>query len=99
VLWVSADSGTTWEARPMPEGFGQPTVLARSPAAPEMLAAGFEDSHVCLSLDDGNHWRGLGAGLPVNKEVVALAFSPADGRLYAVLRDAGVFWVELPAGD
>ena len=99
VLWASGDLGDTWEARPLPKRFGHASVLACSPVVPETLAIGLDDGTVWLSLDDGKQWRDLGAGLPANKEVVALVFSPADDRLYAVLRDAGVFWIEVPAGD
>ncbi len=99
VLWATDDSGSTWEARPLPQRYAHATAFACSPAAPAMLAIGFDDGTVWLSLDDGTQWRDLGAGLAANKEVKALAFSPADNRLYASLEDEGLFWIELPAAD
>ncbi|MBN1917923.1 MAG: hypothetical protein JW889_08455 [Verrucomicrobia bacterium] len=96
VLWVSKDLGDTWEARPLPKRFAHATALATDPAFPGLLAIGFESGNVWLSLDDGAHWRDLGSGLPATMDVEALEFSPADRRLYACLKDAGLFWIKLP---
>ncbi len=94
VLWVSENSGETWEARPMPELFAHPTVIACNSASPEMLAIGFDDGTVWISFDDGKEWRDLGAGLP-KSDVEALAFSPDDNRLYAKIERGSLYWIEL----
>jgi photosystem II stability/assembly factor-like uncharacterized protein len=97
-LWLTDDLGETWQARPLPVCKGSPNALARNPAAPEMLAVGFEDGAVWLSPDEGKTWRDLGVASE-NGVVEILAFSPADRRLYASMRSEGVFWIELPAGE
>jgi photosystem II stability/assembly factor-like uncharacterized protein len=99
VLWASVDLGDTWEARPLPERFAHATALVCNPAAPEMLAVGLDDGCVWLSLDEGRQWRDLGSGLPTNEEVRVLSFSPAENRLYALLKHGDLYWIELPAAQ
>jgi photosystem II stability/assembly factor-like uncharacterized protein len=78
-LWVSADSGTTWERRTdaqSPIG-GYPDQLTYLPSRPDVflgsgargnpftwLQTGFAGSRIVLSGDGARSWRVLGNGLP-----------------------------------
>jgi len=94
VLFVSDDAGETWAIRPLPKSGWRPVSIVRNPAAPDMLAVGLPGG-VLVSPDDGVTWLDVGTGLP-EAYVTALAFSPADGRLYVFLSREGTFWTELP---
>lgn len=96
VLWWSLDGGVTWTeaSSPGPDGhlfYGNRVLM--HPSDPHWVLAagsGYNGPGVLVSYDGGDHWSGLGTGLPATF-VYDLAWAPdGSGDLFAAT-EAGPF--------
>ncbi|HVR96297.1 MAG TPA: hypothetical protein VMW27_06775 [Thermoanaerobaculia bacterium] len=101
---VSTDGGTTWHtaAQSPPR-----RVTALAPAGPRgAFLAGTDDGGLFSSVDGGEHWTALGAGLPVESTVQQLLRDRRSRAWYAVTATGGIFrstddgrtWTDISAG-
>jgi hypothetical protein len=84
-LFASFDAGARWKRvhRGRAAGSAVCTALATHPSRPDLLALGTRDG-LYLSTDQGHRWKTLGVPQAA-RDVIHLAFQPADGgRLYLV---------------
>jgi photosystem II stability/assembly factor-like uncharacterized protein len=88
-LYRSADRGDSWVTIPVP---GSVASVAIDPGDPRTVYVGLFRGGALLSDDDGATWTPLGAGLPLDVPVNAVAVDERfPARLYAATDGAGVF--------
>lgn len=98
-VWKTINGGNSWTAvsgdltRGLAgSGFSTLTTLAVSPLSSARVMAGSDDGRVHLSLDNGNTWIDITAGLP-NRWITRVAFDAFDpNTVYATV--SGFRWDE-----
>jgi photosystem II stability/assembly factor-like uncharacterized protein len=84
-----------WEASSLGLTTGRISLIAASPANPDVVFTAGNGGGVFRSADGGRNWTALDAGL-ANTDVAALAADSTGRRLYAATGD-GVFSIDLDA--